>query len=358
MHGVFAMKNSDGRHRGKKMSEEIVGQLAALPPNQWAQFLKRFSVVDRYLRLLSPTSDDVDRSAAELMIGPRSFFRLAAAARQFRAGISPPPSQKGFHSHLHPRTQYVIEEVRLELGPAARDTEILAECRKRCGEIDIPAPSMSAIRTRTGKRPAIVDLAGRLRREADLVLDSSTLDLVVSGHQGQIATAALTTLIHMESAQTLGFHVGAGVPDVSDVAMTVLHALSPEMREGTAPARTLELLITGNLHKLQPVIDQFMGTGRMSVDVEQSQGLRPAAAITASLGRRIGRIPIAPRRRSKPDPKLAVPLEYAQTVVAELFRRRSQLLEPGSQIYLADVLGPRRTRTLRHAALQLLKESN
>ena len=80
------------------MSEEIVGQLATLPPNQWTQALKRLSVVDRYLRLPSPNSDDVDRCAAELQIGPRSFFRLAAPVRELRAGVLPRPSQQGLHS--------------------------------------------------------------------------------------------------------------------------------------------------------------------------------------------------------------------------------------------------------------------
>ncbi|WP_426266024.1 hypothetical protein [Sphingomonas sp. LHG3443-2] len=338
------------------MGDEITRQLAALPPHLWAESLRRMEVVNRYLDLEKPTTADADRSAAELQLVQRSFFRLAAAVRDLRAGGEPKVSRQGQQSPLPSTTRAVLAATIADLGPGARDSEIFAESHRRCKEQGLLAPSWNAVRTRTGKPVLSPDLRGRLRKDADFVLDACPLDLTVSGTNSEAALAVLTALIHMESASVLGFHLCAGQVSDAAVAASFLDALDDPANGGATQSRHLRLIMSAALRPCLPAVERLAAAARVQVDKDGSEGLRPGVALTSAVGRKIGRIPFAPLGRAAARPELSVPLHHARAVIGELLARRSRVPAAEQRGSFQGLVGSRSARRVRDVALNILED--
>lgn len=342
------------------MHEDVSSsQLAQMPPHLWSQALERMAIVDKYLRHETPTNAEAEACAAELQVGVRTFYRLVAAIRAARTGKQSAPSQKGLQSPLHPLTAGVLDAVIEELGPNARDSDILAICRIRCAAGKIPAPSLSAMRTRTGRPPSRPDLRRRLCRDGDLVLDACPLALDVKSPDHSVHPAMLTALIHMKTGRILGHYLGSGDPDRRAVVATLLDALSLPRPRGARPTKSdkLCLVVTGGLGRLDEPTQKALRSAQIHMDAAASQGLKAGAGLTAALGRKLGKIPISPLgRRVSADTTTAVPLPKAQAVVAQLISARNDELQ-FDRLGGLQLLGDRRSASLRRAALQLLEGS-
>jgi hypothetical protein len=338
------------------MGDEITRQLAELPPHLWAAALRRMEVVNRYLALERPTTEDADRSAAELDLVQRSFFRLAAAVRSLRAGGEPKVSLQGQQSALQPDTRAVLEATIADLGPGARDSEIFVECRRRCVVRGLKAPSWNAVRTRTGKPLLNRDLKGRLRRNADLVLDACQLDLTIKGTKSEAVLAVFTALIHMDSGEVLGFHLGERQATDVAVAASFLDALDhPATLPSNRPKRP-NLIISGAIKPCLAAVERLAASAKVRMDKEGSEGLRQGAALTNALGHKLGRVPFSPLGRAIARPELAVTMHHARAVVGELLARRSRLIGLEQSVSLRSLLGPSSARRMRDVALDILDE--
>lgn len=337
------------------MRDEITMQLAELPPRLWAESLRRLEVVDRYLALDKPTTADADRSAAELDLVQRSFFRLAAAVRELRAGGAPKVSLQGRQSKLRHDTRSVLDTTIADLGPGARDSEIFAECHRRCKEQGITPPSWNAVRTRTGKPVLNPDLRSRMRRDADFVLDACPLDLTVHVASGDPQLAVLTAIIHVDSGEVLGFYLDGQPANAAAVAHAFMDAIDHPRSGRHSHAPGQRLIVSTAVQPYMSVVEHLARAAKLQVDTTASLGLTPGVALTNAVGRKIGRIPIVPRARAKARPDLAVPLHHAQAVVGELLARRSRALEAGSHSG-HGLAGPRRARFVRDVALGILED--
>ncbi|WP_338503112.1 hypothetical protein V6R86_06795 [Sphingomonas kaistensis] len=337
------------------MRDEITMQLAELPPHLWADSLRRLEVVHRYLALDKPTTAEADRSAAELDLVQRSFFRLAAAVRELRAGRAPKVSLQGRQSKLRHDTRSVLDTTIADLGPGARDSEIFAECRRRCKEQGIVPPSWNAIRTRTGKPVLNPDLRSRMRRDADFVLDACPLDLTVQVASGDPQLAVLTAIIHVDSGEVLGFHLDGQPMDASAVAHAFMDAIEhPRSRRHSRPSGQ-RLIVSTAVQPYMSVVKHLAQAAQLQLDTTASLGLTPGTALTNAVGRKIGRIPFVPRARAKAHPELAVPLHHAQAIVGELLARRSRALNDVSPPH-SGLAGPRQVRFVRDVALGILED--
>lgn len=337
------------------MRDEITMQLAELPPHLWAESLRRLEVVDRYLALDKPTTADADRSAAELDLVQRSFFRLAAAVRELRAGGAPKVSLQGRQSKLRHDTRSVLDIIIADLGPGARDSEIFAECHRRCKEQGLTPPSWNAVRTRTGKPVLNPDLRSRMRRNADFVLDACPLELTVHVASGDPQLAVLTAIIHVDSGEVLGFHLDGQPMNASAVAHAFMDAIDhPRSGRHSYPSDQ-RLIVSTAVQSYMSVVEHLAQAAKLQVDTTASLGLTPGTALTNSVGRKIGRIPFVPRARAKARPDLAIPLHHAQAVVGELLARRSRALDVGSRPY-PSLANPARARFVRDVALSILED--
>lgn len=341
------------------MGDEITKQLAELPPHLWAESLRRMEVVDRYLALDNPTAADADRSAAELKLVQRSFFRLAAAVRELRAGGEPKVSLQGQQSSLAATTRSVLESTILELGPGARDSEIFVECRRRCEEQKLASPSWNAVRTRTGKPAFSRDLRGRMQRDADFVLDSCPLDLTVHAIASSPQLAVLTALIHVDTGEILGAHVNEQQVTDSAVANVFLEAIDhPTIGPAAATKSRRRLIVCTAIEPLMPAVETLAEAAKLHIDKDQSLGLRPGVALTNAVGRKVGRIPFRPGGRAVARPDLSVPLPYAHAVVGELLARRSRALAEQRGNLVEGWVGPKSARLVRSAALSVVQDGS
>ncbi|GAA4020919.1 hypothetical protein GGQ97_001374 [Sphingomonas kaistensis] len=334
------------------MGDEIIRQLAELPPHLWAESLRRLEVVDRYLALDKPTTADADRSAAELNLVQRSFFRLAAAVRELRAGGTPKVSSQGQQSKLRHDKRSVLDDTITDLGPGARDSEIFAECSRRCKEQGLTPPSWNAVRTRTGKPVLNPDLRSRMRRDADFVLDACPLDLTVHVASAEPQLAVLTAIIHVDSGEVLGFHLDGQPVETSAVAHAFVDAIDHRRSGPHSRHRGQRLIVSTALQSHMSVVESLAQAAKLRLDTTASLGLAPGTALTNAVGRKIGRIPFAPRARVKARPDLAVPLHHAQAVVGELLARRS--LAGGRPC--AGLVSPKNARSVRDLALGILED--
>lgn len=337
------------------MGDEITKQLAELPPHLWAETLRRIEVVNRYLALDKPTAADADRSAAELKLVQRSFFRLAAAVRELRAGGEPKVSLQGKQSSLAPTTRSLLEATIRELGPGARDSEIFAECRRRCMDQGLEPPSWNAVRTRTGKPVFSPDLRGRMQRDADFVLDACPLDLTVHGASSKPQVAVLTAIIHIDSGEVLGFHLDEQRASDAAVAKVFLDASIRKVSGRAATSRMRRLIMSTAIRPCSSAVERLTEAAKLHLDKDESEGLRPGVALTNAVGRKLGRIPFAPRGRVVPRANLAVPLDRAQAVVHEILGRCSRGLAESDRSSTRAFVGPKHARLVRHVAFDILE---
>jgi len=338
------------------VGDDITRLLADQPSHRWAESLRRVAVVDEYLSLSTPTTADADRCAAVLDLSQRTFFRLTRATRELRAGATPSTRKRGKRVWVDPATDHVIAQTIEDLGPGATIEEVLAESRKRCASDGLPLPSRTAVRTRSGRGLANPDLRRRLASDAELIIDASPLELVITSRSGQASAAILIALIDMETGDILGHDVGADEVTIADIAGTFLSALEVGPDAITVASATMRLIVTEHLRDHAMEIQDICKRASIELDVDNLPRLRAGEALLPTIGHNLGRVPIAPRlRRHAYSTKDAVPAEDAKNVITELLSRRAQSLGIERRTSLASLVGPTQARQLRIAALETLK---
>ena len=245
-----------------------------------------------------------------------------------------------------------VDDTIPDLGPGARDSEIFAECSRRCKEQGLTPPSWNAVRTRTGKPVLNPDLRSRMRRDADFVLDACPLDLTVHVASAEPQLAVLTAIIHVDSGEVLGFHLDGQPVETSAVAHAFVDAIDHRRSGPHSRHRGQRLIVSTALQSHMSVVASLAQAAKLRLDTTASLGLAPGTALTNAVGRKIGRIPFAPRARVKARPDLAVPLHHAQAVVGELLARRS--LAGGRPC--AGLVSPKNARSVRDLALGILED--
>ena len=295
--------------------------LATLPPTRWAEARRRLAELARYDAIDDPSGDDAHRAADRLGLTTRSFYRLAATYREARRGRARAGSRRGRHSVVDARTDRVVAGVIRDLGRSATDAAVLVEAVARCLREDVPAPSMTAVRTRTGAGHVTVDLRRRLDREGDLMLDACGLDLDVlvtdpSGRDAAVG-AVLVTLHRARDGRLLAHALHAGPPSTADL-VRVVAAGSPD-RSAAEAVGTASLVATSPARETLGVVAMDLETAGIRLD--PAAGILRAGAIAVPvLGRRLGRIALSPRRSQPGTPELAVPIGVARAVVDDILR--------------------------------------
>ena len=299
------------------MKDEAVQMLMRHPPAQWQEARRRLAVLAKYEALHEPTTADVQHAADALDLTARSFYRLL---QSYRAGKAAVGSRRGTHSSMPQDTADVLDDTVSELGPEASDATVHAEAIRRCEVRGIAWPSLSAVRTRTGREAGRLDLGRRLARDCDLVLDACPLDLDVRSGV-TVGGAVLTTLHASRDAAVLGHSLDIGFPDAQQLMKTVTTAASGlSARTGPTSSRPLRLVATREaLRALLPLACDLDLRG-IELDASVSTGLKIGAAAVPVLGRRLGRIPLAPLRNPNGRTGPTAPLELARRVVEELVR--------------------------------------
>lgn len=326
------------------MTDDVLGAwLAMLPPTKWVRATERAELVRRYLRLDAPTTEDAARHATELGLQQRMFYNLVRIFREGRAGQLHGGSAD-YADSINPGTARAIEHAIAELGPGATESAVLTAAQDKCASSGYPPPSATAVRTRVGRRHANPDVASRINRTGDLVLDGSPLGLDVHDEAGGIAPANLCGLVHIPSGAVLGHRVVQGTPTEEDGLETLRDALSKPLGTSAHGSGALRLLITsGLLRPPQEVLDDLAGAG-IEFDGAGSTHLRRGAALVATLGLRLGRVRLLPLRRSSDAPGGSEPLALGAVgpVIARLIEERNRSLAAQPPCGLTELLPSRR----------------
>lgn len=316
--------------------------LCKLPSQQWARGTKRAKLIEEYLQLEAPTVDDASEYAAQLGLKMRMFYDLVRIYKEARDGAVL-GQRHGRGGSINPRTANVIEQAIADLGPGGTESEIFALATQICTATGAPAPSATAVRTRVGRRHSVPDVATRINRRADLVLDGTPLSMDVYGSNEDILPANLCGLVHVRSGAILGHQLVPGTPDAMDALNAVADALSKPPGHGRSAPKSLKLLISSGVQRpAANVLDTLAGAG-IEFDGEGSKHLRPGAAMIATLGLQLGRVRLLPLRRSSLTRNGFEPIAMATAapIIARLIEDRNLSLATTPPAGLQELL-PRR----------------
>lgn len=322
------------------MNEHILNSvLSRLPPSKWAIATRRAETIAAYMRIQNPTMADADEAAATLGMRRRMFYNVL---RDFRAAPEGPArgGERAPSKALSAEAASTIDSVMLELGPGAREAEIMRAVRDRCDRAGIPTPSSGAIRTRLGRPSKKPNLPRRLKRSGDLILDICPLAVDALGIDGEVASAGVCVLLHMQSGAVLAHTTTCGAPTTWDVS-AVLHDTLSRIVGFKGAISPLSLLISTAVPAFNQGVCHLLASAGVVVDAGQSRSLRGGIPITAALGIRLGQIPFKPLHRSfAPHGQAdAIPLRLLAQVVSLLIDARNSQFE-------GNVPAPSRRRTL------------
>lgn len=327
------------------MADQVAAYLSRLPPSKWQAALERAGIVQEYLELERPSKHDAARFAERLGLQTRMFYGVVRAFKEARDGL-PKLEPRADTGAVDPRAIQAIEEAIAELGPGAGESAVFALAERKCAQVGAAMPSITVVRTRVGRRVANPDVASRIRREADLVLDASGLGVDILTPAGTIAPAILCALIHLPSGALLGHTAVAGKPSTADLVDTILIARGTG--DGSGVGRQLSLLVSSPIQQLPTSLLDQLSVAGIEYDPLGSERLRGGLALVASLGLRLGRIPLQPRRlgpRSSRRMPLAT-LGQLRSIIDRLVEERNASLETKPPSGLNNLLGPERARRL------------
>jgi hypothetical protein len=288
--------------------------LAELPPTSWPRTRQRFAALADYLRIASPTAEDVRRHASRLGVSPVTFQRVIAAHRALQTGREPKRSRRGLHRSLPPATAAIVEDVIAELGPNATDAAVHREAERRAIAKGLPVASPNAIRTRRGRGPQSVDLRSRLQLDFDAILDCCPLTFDVVDGSGEQRPAVLAALIAGADGEICGISLHAGFPSGTELVALAQRARTlARLRDVEAPVLVATWTARRELNGHRTAL---VDAGYVLGDAS-SVRLRGGSAITPVLGRSVGRAPFAMfRRPDGPKSDVVLPIDLARRVLA------------------------------------------
>lgn len=327
------------------MADQVAAYLSRLPPSKWQAALERAGIVQQYLALERPSKQDAARFAERLGLQTRMFYGVVRAFKDAGDGL-PKVEHRADTDAVDQRAIQAIEEAMAELGPGAGESAVFSLAERKCEQVGATMPSITVVRTRVGRRVANPDVASRIRRDGDLVLDASGLGVDILTPAGGIAPAALCALIHLPSGALLGHTTVAGKPSMADLVDTILMARGTG--DGASDGRRLSLLVSSSIQQLPTTLLSQLSTAGIEYDPLGSERLRGGLALAASLGLRLGRIPLQPRRlgsRSTRRMPLAA-LGQLRSIVDTLVEERNAALDTNPPSGLNDLLGPEHARHL------------
>jgi len=295
--------------------------LSEFPPHLWPTALERGVEIHRYLMTGKKNLKDHDAVAARLQIKRRKLYGLIADFQkaQIRSDLN---FRQGFHSSIDQRAYNIMDRTIQARGESTPESIILAEVEVVCASQGVPAPSLTAVRTRMSRTPIRPALEHRLTDSADLVIDSCQLDLFAIGSRQELVPVYLSALIDVETGAIMAHELTSSPPNAS-TALTILLAVEATHQRCS---KSLTLASNVNLVGGGDMIERAAHRLDMSIDAAASKKIPKGRALIATFGRRIGRIPFCRRRRPtfRND---AIPFTRVRGAIAHLVNRRNALLQ-------------------------------
>ncbi|MBB5716250.1 hypothetical protein [Sphingomonas aerophila] len=239
------------------------------------------------------------------------IFRLRQEGEQVRA------SSQGRHEHLAPEVAQAVEDAIAELGPGAIEAQVRNRSAEICRERGLPQPSRNAVWTRFGRPNQAFELGPRLGVSAGAILDCCPLAIDVE-QDGHSYPANLLTLVDVSTGVMPGRALIAGLPTPDDV-IRVLRKHPNAKGASIVSSSGIPPQVVGELSQ----------NPDRSVSIAPIRSLRAGAATRAIFGLRIGRVPLAPRRKEVGGPDVPPPLPFDQVreVVHALVDERNAELQ-------------------------------
>ena len=331
------------------LSDQVVGA----PGTTLGRTLERAAVVNRYLKIRRPTTEDADAHAEELGVKRRYFYKLVRIFEERRA--TPVDVEEVYSKkRVDPRVDKVISDVIADLGLDASLEQVHIEARTRCAKRKLPPPSGTAVRERLGA----IRKATPACNTRGVVADHCALLLPVLDHEGKAQIAVLSAVIHGPTGRVLGHHLDVGAPGASALAGAILDALAAPRGRDNHAAEPLDFQLqrgTGSgWDRLQNAIMLANTRTQTSLATPRSAG----KALMRVFGTRLGRIHLKPRltnvgRTQFPGYCTPVHLEGARATVRALVEQHNSALS--SRLSLRDLLPPNTAAPLKEAMAQIVQ---
>lgn len=286
--------------------------VADLPPQRWAETLRRLDVVQRY-RSGTPSIDRALACAAELGLRQRGFYNLVRAFDTF-GRTTPPVRRWGKFKGVGTNVEHIMDE-EIARDPAATIRDIFERVRKRCNERGLPIPSIGTVDQRRDEAPEQPQIAARLRRACEYVLDGAPLELAI-GTGKTTKPAWLYAVIDATEGSILGYQLtGRNAANTSELLAAIPDQHNARILLPTAGAPVISSRREHALMERSIAVDRHAG-----IDVDRGAGLR------AVLGRHLGLVRIATYDINEDaHPLKPVPIAHARAAIDLLLVRSGRL---------------------------------
>ena len=158
----------------------LIEDLAASPPQVWAQRSEQAEVIGPLASFAKLTVADAERARAELQISRRYLYQLMKARRERLNGFPARGHGTGAHFHIEECEERIIAQAIDLAGPAARHRDVVALAISMSEQEGIAPPSEKAVRVRFGKHRPNIDLANRFKLECDYIADLCPLGMAMT----------------------------------------------------------------------------------------------------------------------------------------------------------------------------------
>lgn len=329
------------------------GLLVGVPPSALGRTLERAAVVERYLKIRRPRTEDADAHAEELGIKRRYFYKLVRIFEERRA--APVDLDKVYSKkRVDPRVEQVISEVIADLGLHASSEKIHVEAKARCASQKLPPPSGTAVRERLAARRK----AAPASDTKGLIADHCALMLPVLNNEGEVHAAVLSAIIHGPTGRILGHHIDIGPPRASALASALLDALATPKGRDNQAAEPLDLQFQRDTDPDWDRLQRALMLASIRTQTSLATPRSAGKALMRVLGTRLGRIYLSPRftntrRTNFRYGGLPISLEFARATVRTFVEQRNASLD---KVSFRDLLPPNTAAPLKEALLMIATE--
>ncbi|QDP19063.1 hypothetical protein [Sphingomonas xanthus] len=287
----------------------LLEDLAASPPQVWAQRNEQAEVIGPLASLSKLTVADAERARAELQISRRYLYQLVKARRERLNGLPARGHGTGAQFHIDECQERIIAQAIDRAGPAARHRDVLALAMSMSEQVGIAPPSEKAVRVRFGKHRPNIDLASRFKLECDYIADLCPLGLALADEKGE-ADAWLFAAVESNRCTIITHDLYIGKPSRHQLLASLANAAAAPDFAG----RPLSLSAAVEAYNL---VDLSLDNGAELRRPSRGKAIVGGSIIKAVCGSSLGRIRIRtePSRRSGYRP---VTLRLAATVVGRL----------------------------------------
>lgn len=318
----------------------LIEDLSVAPSRVWPTIIDRHHAVMSYLKIGNPTTADADRSARQLGLSRRMFYRLINGHRERSAGRSSATSITGRGRPVSFEQEVAISDALTRLGPGAWTRDVNAEVAEICAARGISAPSDYAVNTRVRAPGRRVGLRARLRSRFDWILDTAQLDFDVVEGDGNTGRAYLLAFTDARTGETLAHEVRAGKPSSLALANLILPKLPQLQRPSHGRSR---LAVTKRLWAEAMLLKPLLTEHGVEAAECEPRTIRSGEAMLLVFGRKIGNISLRARAegQSVQGEQAAIDLALAQAVVASLVTNRNEELSSTPSGGSIDIANPR-----------------